>query len=68
MCFVIFLNEKTPFLAEKSKSLESRKIEIQSKELVCGFCPKLAIFPTFFFANLVQENAFYHILQQQKIF
>ena len=49
MSFMIFYNEKTPFYAIKTKSLESRKIDIFPKGLTDGFGPKMAIFPTFFF-------------------
>ena len=38
-----------PFLALKTRNLESGKIEIFSKGLVYGFGPKLAIFPSFYF-------------------
>ena len=41
----IFQNEKGPFQAVKTTSLKSREIDIFPK----GFCPKMAIFPAFFF-------------------
>ena len=47
--FKIYQNEKTPFQAIKIKSLKSRKIDIFPKGLTHGFCPKMAIFPAFFF-------------------
>ena len=46
---MIFYNEKTPFYAIKTKSLESRKIDIVPKGLNDGFGKKMAIFQTFFF-------------------
>ena len=45
----ILEKKKTPFLAIKTGSSKSRKIEIFPKELSHGFGPKLAIFQTFFF-------------------
>ena len=49
MCLTIFQNEKTPFQALKTASSNSAKIEIFAKGLTHGFCPKLAIFPSFVF-------------------
>ena len=49
MCFTIFQNEQTPFQALKTASSKSEKIEIFAKGLTHGFCPKLAIFPSFVF-------------------
>ena len=49
MSFMICYNEKTPFYAIKTKSVESRKIDIFPKGLTHGFGPKMAIFTTFFF-------------------
>ena len=49
MSFMIFLNEKTPFEAIKTRSPKSRKIDIFPKGLTHGFGPKMAIFPTFLF-------------------
>ena len=48
MSFMIFQNEKTPFQAIKRRSSKSRKIDIFPKGLTHGFCPKMAIFLTFF--------------------
>ena len=54
MSFTIFQNEKMPFQAIKTKSSNSRKIDI---------------FPTFFFlSNIDQENVFYDILEQKMPF
>ena len=63
MSFTIFQNEKTPFQAVKTRSSESRKIDIFPKGLIHGFGPKKAIFPTFFLGNIGQENVFYDILE-----
>ena len=49
MSFKIFQNEKTPLQRKKTRSLESRKIDIFSKGLTHGFGPKMAVFQTFFF-------------------
>ena len=48
MSFTIFCNEKRPFSATETRSLKSRKIAIFPRRLTHGFCPKKAIFPTFF--------------------
>ena len=50
MCFTIFQNEKTPFQAIKTRSSKSRKIDIFPKGLTHSFGPKMARFPTFFYA------------------
>ena len=68
MCFTTFYNEKTPFKAIKTKSSNSRKIEIFPKGLTRGFGPKMAIFPTFFLGNIGQENVFYDILERKNAF
>ena len=38
-------------------------MEIFPKGLIHGFGQKMAIFPTFFLANIGQENVFYDILE-----
>ena len=48
MSFTIFYSEKTPFLAIKTSSPKSEKIDTFPKGLTQGFGPKMAIFPTFF--------------------
>ena len=64
MCFTTIYNEKTPFYVIKTRGSKSRKIEIFPEGLTIGFCPKMAIFPTFFFlGNIGQENVFYDILE-----
>ena len=65
MSFTIFYNEKTPFLAIKTRSSKSQKIAIFAKGLTHGFGPKMAIFPTFFLGNIGQENVFYVILERK---
>ena len=36
------------------------------KGLTNGLCPKMVIFPTFFFGSIGQENVFNDILEQKK--
>ena len=48
--FMIFQNVKTPFQAIKRRNSKSRKIDIFPRGLTHGFGPKMAIFPTFFYA------------------
>ena len=68
MSFTIFWNEKRPFSATETRSLKSRKIAIFPRRLTHGFCPKKAIFPTFFLTNIGQENVFYDILERKNAF
>ena len=68
MTFTIFQNEKTPFLAIKTKSSKSRKIEVFPKGLTRGFGPNMAIFPTFFLGNIGSENDFYDTLERKNAF
>ena len=68
MSFATFQNKKTPFQAIKRRSSKSRKTDIFSKGLTQGFGPKMAIFPTFFFSNIGQENVFYDILERKIAF
>ena len=39
-----------------------------AKGLTHGFGQKMAIFPTFFLGNIVQENAFYDIVERKNAF
>ena len=66
--FYDILEQKNPFLGYKKKSLKSGKIAIDPNGLVHGFGKKLAIFPSFFFGNIGQENVFYHIIEQKNVF
>ena len=68
MCFMILQNEKTHLQGIKTRSSKSRKIDIFRKGLTHGFAQKLAIFPSFFLANIVQENVFYDILERTNAF
>ena len=63
MSLMIFYNEKTPFWARKTRSSKSQKIDI------LRFCPKMAIFPTFFFShNIGQKKVFYDIIERNNAF
>ena len=48
MSFTIFENEETPFYAIKTRSSNSRNIDIFPKGLTNGFGPKMTIYPTSF--------------------
>ena len=43
-------------------------MDIFPKGITHGFGPKMAIFPTFFWGNISQENVFYSILEQKNAF
>ena len=66
--FCDILEQRNAFLGYKNKKFKSRKIDIFPKGLTHGFGPKMAIFPTFFFGNIGQENVFYDILEQKNAF
>ena len=68
MSFMIFENEKTPFKAIKKRSSKSRKIDIFPKGLTHVFGPKVAIFSTFFFGSIGQENVSSEILERKNAF
>ena len=59
MSFTIFYNKKGTLQAIKTRSSESRKIDIFAKGLTHGFGPKMAIFLTYFFnATLARKIVF----------
>ena len=62
------LERKSAFLGYKNKKFKSRKIEIFQKGLSHGFGQKMAIFPSFFFGNIGQDNVFYDILERKNAF
>ena len=66
MSFTIFQNEKTPFQAIKTTSLKSRKIDIFTKWLTDGFCPKMTIIPTCFFLAIQARKMSFSIFQNEK--
>ena len=47
--FYDILDVKTPFLAIKTRTSTTQKIDIFPNGLTNGFGPKVAIFPAFFF-------------------
>ena len=62
--FYDILQRKTPFQAIKTKSSNSRKIDIFPKGLTHGFGPIMATFPNFFFqaiqARIMSFTIFYN--------
>ena len=52
----------------KTRSSNSRKIEIFPKGLTHGLVQKFLFFHHFFFGNIGQENVFYDILQRKSAF
>ena len=67
--FYVIVERKIPFEAIKTRSSRSRKIDIFPRGLTHGFCPKMAIFPNFFFlVNIGQEKLFYDILERKNVF
>ena len=65
MSFTRFYNKKATFQAIKTRSSESRKIDIYPKGLTHRFGPKMAIFPTYFFnailARKLSFTKFYNV-------
>ena len=64
--FSILQSEKMPFQPKKTRSLKSRKIDILAKGLTHGFCPKMAIFPSFFFQAIQARKISFMIFQNEK--
>ena len=52
----------------KTACSKGGKIEIFGKGLTHGFGPKLAISPSLFLGNIVQEKVFYDILERKNAF
>ena len=67
MSFIIFQNENTPFQAIKTRSSNSRKIDIFSKGLTHGFGRKMSIFQTFFFQAIQCRKMSFMIIQNEKM-
>ena len=66
MSFTIFQNDKTPFQAKKTRSSNSRKIDIFYKGVNPCLWYKNGHFSNFFFSrNIAQENVFYDILERE---
>ena len=66
--FYDILERKNAFLSYKNKKFKKSKNWHFCKGLPHGFCPKMAIFPTFFLGNIAQENVFYDILEPKNAF
>ena len=67
--FCDILERKNVFLAYKTRSSKSQKIEIFPNGLTHGFGQKTAIFSCLsFFCNIGQENVIYNIPQQKNPF
>ena len=66
MSLMIFQNEKTPFQAVKTRSSKNLKMDIFPEELTHGFCPKMAIFPTFFFQAIQYRKMSFMLFQNKK--
>ena len=63
---MISQQEKTPFQAVKTRSSNSRKIDIFPKALTHGFGPKMAIFPIFFFYAIQARKMSFMIFKNEK--
>ena len=66
--FYDILERKDTFLDYKKKNFKKAKNWHFLTGLTHRFGPKMAIFPTFFFGNLGQENVFYYILERKSAF
>ena len=66
MSFTLFYNEKTPFLAIKTRKSKSRKIALFPKGLTHGFSSKMAIFLTSFFQTIKAKEMSFTIFQNEK--
>ena len=66
MCFRIFQKEKTPFQAMKTRSLNSRKIEIFSKGVSPWFWSKIVHFSIFLFQAIQARKMCFRIFQKEK--
>ena len=62
------LERKNAFLGYKNKKFKKSRNWHFSKGLTHGLGPKMAIFATFFFGNVGQENVFNDILEQKHAF
>ena len=66
MSFTIFQNDKTPFQAIKTRTPNSRKIDIFPKGLTHCFGTKITIFPTSFFLGNISQGNIFTIIQNEK--
>ena len=65
---MIFYNEKRNILGYKNKRFYKAKDFNFSKGVTPWFWSKISHFSNFFFANLGQQNVFYHILERKNAF
>ena len=61
------LERRNTFLGYKKRGSKSRKIDFFLKGLTHCFGAKMAIFLTFFFGNISQENVFNDIVERENI-
>ena len=66
MSIMIFQNDETIFQAIKTRSPNSRKIDIFIKGLTNGFGPKMAIFSTLFFQAIYARKISFMIFQNDQ--
>ena len=66
MSFTSFQNEKTPFQPIKTRSSNSRKIDIFAKGLTHGFGLKMVVFPAFIFNSIQAKKMSATIFQKKK--
>ena len=68
--FYDILRRKNSFVCYKNKDVQKvKKLPFFPKGLTNGFGPKMAIFPSFFFAgNIGHGNVFYDILKRKNLF
>ena len=67
--FNAILERANAFLSFKKTEVQKvEKIDIFPKGLTHAFGTIIAIFSTFFFRNVGQENVFYHILERKNTF
>ena len=67
MSFTILQNEKMPFQAIKTRSSNSRKIDILPKGLTYGIGPKSWHFSNFFFQAMQARKMSFTIFQNEKM-
>ena len=65
--FYDILERKNYFLGFKNKKLKSQKIDIFTKGLTHGFCPKVTIIPTCFFRQYRQGKCLLRYSRRKKL-
>ena len=64
--FYNIMERKNAFLGHKKRSLKNPKIDIFAKRLTHAFCPKIAIFPTFFFRQFIPGKCLLRYSRKKK--